>query len=93
MLVANGDAWNALPSDIQAALTRNAAKYTLLARNDEMLLNNASLDKLKQQGMSFNTADTTSMRARLGSYYARWKGEFGSTAWGLLEAAAGGRLG
>ena len=88
-LAANGDAWNALPPDIQAVVNRNAAKYTLLERRDMTLLNVALADKLQRQGLTFNTADVTSMRSRLGPFYAHWKAEFGSTAWGLLENAVG----
>ncbi|MFI4982627.1 MAG: hypothetical protein ACHQIO_19925 [Nevskiales bacterium] len=36
-----------------------------------------------------NVANTATMRARLGPYYARWKNEFGATAWSLLEAETG----
>jgi len=91
-MAANADAWKALPPDIQTTLKQNAAKYTLLARNDSFQLEAAYTDKLKREGMAINTADSASIRARLGSYYARWKNEFGSTVWGLLEASAG-RLG
>jgi hypothetical protein len=43
--------------------------------------------------MIFNTADVTTFRQKLGSgFYQRWKGEFGATAWGLLEEQVG-RLG
>ena len=36
-------------------------------------------DKLKRQGLAFNTADGASMRSRLSPYYAKWKAEFGAT--------------
>ncbi len=88
-LVANAEAWNALPGDIQDVVKRNAAKYALIERNDLLVLNTSLGDKLRRQGFAINTADTASMRARLGPYYARQKGEFGNTAWSLLEGAAG----
>jgi tripartite ATP-independent transporter DctP family solute receptor len=88
-LVANAEAWNALPPDIQEIVKRNAAKYALMERKDLLVLNTSLGDKLTRQGFTINTADTASMRARLGPYYARQKSEFGNTAWTLLESAVG----
>jgi hypothetical protein len=40
--------------------------------------------------MQFTRPDIASFRAKLGvGFYARWKKEFGSTAWTLLEAGVG----
>ena len=88
-LAANGDAWNALPPDIQATVTRNVSRCMLLVRRDLSAFNASIGDKLARQGLIFNTADTTGMRARLGPYYARWKAELGSTPWSLLELTTG----
>src|SRR5262249_3209197 len=88
-LAANQAAWDALPPDIQTIFQRNAAKYAELVRRDSFLMTAAYTDKLRRQGMAINTPDTRSMRARLGPYYARWKNDFGATAWGLLEASVG----
>jgi hypothetical protein len=46
-------------------------------------------EKLKREGLIFNEVDRNSLKSRLGPYYARWKNEFSSTAWGLLEAEVG----
>ena len=59
------------------------------AQSELIGANRAKAFELRRQGLTFNNADTASMRARLGPYYAHWKSEFGSTAWGLLEAAVG----
>jgi len=91
-LAANGDAWNALPSDIQESVKRNVTKFVLAQRRDAALLDASSGDNLRKHGLIFNTADTASMRAQLGSYYARWKSELGADIWRLLEASVG-RLG
>ena len=73
---------------ILQGLGSNAAKYALLQRRD-MHIQDASLtDKLQRQGMLVNKADTASMKARLGPYYARWKAEFGPTVWNLLAQSA-----
>ena len=80
---------SALPPDLQAVVTRNAVKSALLERGDIRAINAALADKLKRQGLTFLKPDVASMRGRLGPYYARWKGELGSTVWGLLEARVG----
>ena len=88
-LVANADVWNALPSDIQAVIQRNAAKHAMLVRN-------SSFDGRRpdRQAPAPRFGGQRSRYrwqcARLGPYYARWKNEFGSTAWGLLEASLAG---
>ena len=89
MMLANVDAWNALPPDLQAIVTRNQATYALRERRDSELVEGAVADKLRRQGMIFNTADTTGMRARLGPYYAKCRDMFGPTAWALLEEKVG----
>ena len=88
-MAANAEAWNALPPDIQNIVARNAAKYALLERKDLRLVNASLADKFKRQGLTFITPDVTSMRARLGPYFARWKNEFAGTAWDLLESHVG----
>jgi tripartite ATP-independent transporter DctP family solute receptor len=88
-LLGNDDAWKALPADIQATVTRNAAKYALLQRRDTALRNAALADKLARRGMTIVMADVPSFKGKLGDFYKRWKGEFGDAAWNLLEAASG----
>ena len=41
--------------------------------------------------MKVNVAETASFRAKLrdAKFYERWRGEFGNTAWELLEAHSG----
>jgi tripartite ATP-independent transporter DctP family solute receptor len=87
--VANGDSWKALPADVQGVVVRNMAKYVKLERNDVLTLNQSLTEKLRGRGLAINVVDTKTMRARLRPYYARWKGEFGNAAWGMLEAQVG----
>ena len=75
-----------------AVLQRNAEKHILAERRDGIVLNGSLVDKLQRQGLTMNKTEPAGMRARLGAYYTRWKNEFGSTAWGLLEDSVG-RLG
>ena len=88
-LAMNAQAFARLPSEAQASLERNARKYLLLERTDSQVFTASLADKLQRQGLAFNTTDLTGIRARLGPYYATWRSEFGPTAWGLLEDAAG----
>jgi TRAP-type C4-dicarboxylate transport system substrate-binding protein len=90
-MMANGDAWKALPPDIQAVVGRNADKYAVLQRRDTALLNESLADKLTRLGMQRNDAATAGFRAKLrdAKFYERWRAEFGSAAWDLLEAHTG----
>jgi tripartite ATP-independent transporter DctP family solute receptor len=85
----NMDAWNALPSSMQSIVLKHAETAAILERRDTEQQSNAIADKLRREGMTFNTADTESMRAQLKPFYNRWKTEFGSAAWDLLEKATG----
>jgi tripartite ATP-independent transporter DctP family solute receptor len=88
-MLANGEAWNALPPDVRAIVQRENARFATRQRRDVALLNDSLADKLQRRGLAFNAADRGSFRARLAPFYAKWKGEFGTRAWSLLEASAG----
>jgi TRAP-type transport system periplasmic protein len=88
-LLANLEAWHALPEDVRQAIERIAPRYAALQRRETEADNVALVATLAERGMRVNTAVTAAMRARLGPFYARWKREFGPRAWGLLEAATG----
>ena len=87
-LIANKDAWNALPKDIQAIVVRNSDKYGALERRDYAVQDAALRDKIVREGMKINFPNPEPFRAKLGPYYAYWKSQFGS-AWDLLEASVG----
>ena len=88
-IAANPDSWKALPSDIQAVVTRNVTKYALIERHDMSVNFVPAEDKLKRLGMAFNDADINSMRSRLGPYYGRCKAALGNQAWTILEQNVG----
>jgi tripartite ATP-independent transporter DctP family solute receptor len=89
-LLAGGEWWKGIPPDLQAAITRNASTYTDRQRRDVMKLNDNLIGKLRSQGMDvIEKPDRASMKAKLGEFYGRWKGEFGATPWSLLEGYAG----
>lgn len=82
--------WNALPPDVQAVVQRNVRKYVAAQRENVRKVNAELEQTLAQRGMTFNTADTTTFRERLGAdFYRRWKTQLGSTAWSLLEKETG----
>jgi TRAP-type C4-dicarboxylate transport system substrate-binding protein len=89
-LLANATAWNALPADIQAVVERHADSAALAQRTDIEAVNAAGAEALARHGMIVNTADTDSIRAKLGDFYASWRARFAPAAWALLEEAAGG---
>jgi len=89
-LIANAASWQALPAEIQGIVARNADKFALLQRADIEAVNAAGAAALAGNGMVVNTADTASIRARLGDFTARWRARFDPAAWTLLEDAAGG---
>ena len=92
-MIANPSAWNALPDDIRQIVERLAPKYVRMQQHDIAILGATLVDMLTRQGMRVNQTDRDAFRARLGPYYARWKAEFGSTLWTLLEEYSGGKLG
>jgi tripartite ATP-independent transporter DctP family solute receptor len=88
-LLANANAWAALPGEIRAVVERSADEYALLQRADIEAVNAAGTEALVNAGMTVNTADTASIRAALGNFYARWRHRFDPAAWQLLEAQVG----
>lgn len=93
-LLANLRFWKALPEDVQQVVERNVRKYVAAQREYTDRLNNELQSRLAaERGMIFNTADTASFRTKLGrGFYGRWRDQFGTTAWSLLESEVG-RLG
>jgi TRAP-type transport system periplasmic protein len=88
-LLANAEAWTALPRAVQDAVERNAEKFALLQRDDVEQINAAGAEELARRGMQVNTADTASFRALLGDFYKSWREKAGPEVWHLLESYAG----
>jgi tripartite ATP-independent transporter DctP family solute receptor len=92
-LLANLKFWDGLPADVQEVVLRNVRKYVAAQRAYTDNLNRELQTTLAARGMVFNTADVTTFRQKLGGgFYQRWKAQFGTTAWSLLEEQVG-RLG
>ncbi len=88
-LLANADAWGALPAEIQRVVEANAEKAALLQRQDTEAINAAGAVELARRGMIVTTADPQSFREALGPFYARWRERASPDAWRLLETYAG----
>lgn len=86
--------WRRLPEDVQEIVNRAVATHVERQRVYTDGFNRELVTKLAtERGMVFNTADGASFRAALsGEFYRRWRGEFGESAWRLLEDAVGRKL-
>ena len=83
-LLAHGAAWQKLPADIQRVVERHAEAAARAQRADVAAINDSGERVLAGHGMQVTQADTASIRARLGEFYARWQAKFDPTAWALL---------
>jgi tripartite ATP-independent transporter DctP family solute receptor len=88
-LLANGEAWKALPERIRGIVGRHAEAAAFAQRADVERVNAAGADALAKHGMAVNDADTASFRQRLGPFYAHWRERAGPDSWRLLETYAG----
>jgi tripartite ATP-independent transporter DctP family solute receptor len=89
-LLAHDATWQALPGDIRKIIATNAGKHCLAQRAAIEAFNLAGETELARLGMIVNQADTPSIRARLGDFYARWKAKFDPALWRMAEAHADG---
>jgi tripartite ATP-independent transporter DctP family solute receptor len=88
-VVANAQAWKALPPDLQAIVNRHVDAAALAQRQDIERLNAGAIELLRSKGMIVNETDTSGFRRQLGAFYARWRSIYGDKAWALLEARVG----
>ncbi len=91
-MLANQDAWKALPPDLQGIAERNWNAAALAQRDDISKLNATVQADLEKKGMTFNTVDAEAFRGVLKDtgFYGEWRGKYGNDAWTLLEKYAGG---
>lgn len=88
-VVANNEAWNALPHDIQTAVERNVPQYVRDETRDVVQLDRTLVARLHDHGMAVNTVDIAPFRAKLKDFYARWREKLGPVAWAALEKTTG----
>lgn len=91
MTLANGEAWNKLPRNLQEIVARNFASATLAANADVQKNDAAMVENLRKNGMTVNAADIGAFKAavRKAGLYAQWKEVYGTKAWALLEQTTG----
>ena len=90
-LFANGDAWKALPANLQQIVAKNFNDAGLKQR-DEIAKTNASLvDELKQKGIAINTPNNEPFRAKLraSGFYQEWAKKYDAAGWAALEKYVG----
>jgi TRAP-type transport system periplasmic protein len=88
-LLANGEAWKALPERIRDIIVRHAESAALAQRQDVDRVNAAGAEELAKKGMAVNEADTESFRKKLGAFYRDWRERAGAETWRLLERYSG----
>lgn len=88
-VLANGDAWKALPPEVQSIVSRNVVQYARDERRDIIALNERLAEKLKAAGMIFNVADTTAFRVKIKPVYAKYRALYGEQMWAALEKVTG----
>ena len=89
--LANRRAWERLPEDIRAVVTKHVNAAALKEREDVAKLNATLQDELTARGMVFNKPDPAPFRDKLRSagFYTEWKGKYGDEAWATLEKFTG----
>lgn len=94
-LLANRNAWEALPEDVREIAAKNLNSQADSQRKITAELNASLRQELTKRGMSFTDPDRAAFRTKLSGsgFYADWKKKFGSEAWGVLEEAVDTTLG
>jgi len=89
--IANGRAWESLPSDIKTIVANAINDAGMKQRDDIKAFNETVQADLKSKGLTFSKPAPDSFRAKLrdSGFYGEWKAKFGDEAWGLLENAVG----
>ncbi len=89
--LANSDAWQALPGDLQTIVAKHLDQGALDQRADLAALNTSLRSDLEAKGMVFNDVDKEKFRDRLlqADFYKEWRDRYGEASWKILEKYAG----
>ena len=89
--LANKDAWDALPSDVQGIVRRVVDECADEQRAELARQDTTYQKELTAKGLLINDVDITPFRDALSKsgYYKEWQRKFGDQAWGALEKYAG----
>ena len=87
----NKRAWDRLPEDLRAIVSRHINEAGMKERTDVAALNAGLQKELADKGMVFNQPRIEAFRDKLrqAGFYAEWKGRYGDEAWALLERSTG----
>jgi len=90
-VLANRRAWERVPQDIRAIVTRELAHSAEDQRADVAQLSISLRQDLTAKGLQFNDVDRDLFRAALHktTFYQDWKQKYGEEAWNVLEASVG----
>lgn len=90
-IVANGDAWNALPDDLKQVTETAFDETAPLERADCAKLDSELQGQLEAKGMAFTKPDLAAFKEKLvqSGYYQEWRKNIGDTAWELMEKYTG----
>ncbi|WP_431823929.1 TRAP transporter substrate-binding protein [Burkholderia sp. F1] len=90
-ILGNRRAWERLPADMRAIVTREFERAALLQRADIARLNTSLRADLTAKGITVVDVDRDAFRnaLRKTSFYSDWKARYGAEAWALLEKNVG----
>ena len=90
-ILANRRAWERLPEDLRAIVTRELDKSGVDQRADIAKLSTSLRNDLTTKKLEFNDVNLNAFRdaLRKTSFYKDWKGKYGDEAWGKLESFTG----
>jgi tripartite ATP-independent transporter DctP family solute receptor len=90
-ILGNRRAWERLPADMRAIVTREFEAAALLERADIAKLNGTLRSDLKGKGINVVDVDRQAFREALRktSFYSDWKSKYGGEGWILLEKYVG----
>ena len=90
-LLSNRAAFDALPKDIQASVTKHLNAGAIAEREDLVKLNMSLRDDLTKNGLQFSTPNPAEFQDKLraAGFYKEWKEKFPAAGWAQLEAAVG----
>ncbi len=89
--LANGRAWQSMPTNLQEICARNFNEQALAQRATNRALNESLQGELTSKGMIFNKPDLSSFTKalRTAGFYQEWKQKYGNEAWAILESEIG----
>lgn len=90
-ILGNRRAWEKLPADMRAIVTREFEAAGMNQRADIAKLNSSLRNDLKAKGINIVEVDREAFRGALKktSFYSDWKSKYGEQGWGVLEKYTG----